>query len=59
MASVIVDDIGAIKNEGCPIYRIRKISDSYKGLLLVSVNGVERRVTKEQWKMLEDFMRSW
>ena len=59
MPNVIVDDIGAIKNESCPIYRIRKISDSYKSLLLVSVNGVERKVTKEQWKMLEDFMRSW
>ena len=59
MTNVYVDDIGAIKNEDCPIYRIRKLSDGYKGMLLVSVNGIERRITKEQWKMLEDFMRGW
>lgn len=59
MADVYVDGIGAIRHDTCPIFRIRKISDSYKGMLLVSVNGVERRITKEQWKMLEDFMRGW
>ena len=44
MTNVYVDDIGAIKNEDCPIYRIRKLSDGYKGMLLVSVNGIERRI---------------
>jgi len=56
---VIKDEDGALIAEGCPIYRIRKISDYYKGLLLVSVNGVERRVTREQWSLLEELMRSW
>ena len=56
---VIKDEDGALLAEGCPIYRIREISPHYKGLLLVSVNGVERRVTREQWTLLEELMRNW
>jgi len=56
---VNVDETGALTYPECPIYRIRLISDSYKGLLLVSVNGTEMRVTKAQWSALREFMQRW
>jgi uncharacterized Fe-S cluster-containing protein len=59
MSETYVDSSGATVNKECPIFRIRKISDNYKGLLLVSINGEEYRITAEQWKMLDKFMRGW
>ena len=59
MSDVYVDDIGATRHLECPIYRIRIMSELTDGRLMVSINGTPWKISKIQYRQLEDFMRGW
>ena len=50
---------GDVVNDECPIYRIRIMSELSDGRIMCSVNNTPWKITKAQYRKLEQLMQEW